>query len=50
MTSKKNWGYYDYTVLLTYIGMLFAFFGILKVIDQDYLTATIFLLCAGGKK
>ncbi|MCR5510998.1 MAG: CDP-alcohol phosphatidyltransferase family protein [Lachnospiraceae bacterium] len=48
MSKKKAIGYYDYTVILTYAGMLFAFFGILKVIDQDYLTATICLLCAGG--
>ena len=33
--KKKLLGYYDYTVILTYCGMLFAFCGILQVIKGD---------------
>ena len=34
--KRKLIGYYDYTVILTYLGMLFAFSGILMVIGEDY--------------
>lgn len=45
--KKKLVGYYDYTVILTYCGMLFAFCGILQVIVQDYWAAVFCLLLAG---
>ena len=45
--KKKILGYYDYTVILTYCGMLFAFFGILRVISQDYWNAVVCLMLAG---
>lgn len=45
--KKKFLGYYDYTVILTYCGMLFAFFGILQVIGQNYWNAVICLMVAG---
>lgn len=45
--KKKLLGFYDYTVVLTYCGMLIAFFGILRVISQDYLRAVFCLLLAG---
>ncbi len=40
-------GYYDYTVILTYCGMLFAFYGILQVTDENYLPAVCCLMAAG---
>ncbi len=45
--KKKLLGYYDYTVILTYCGMLFAVCGILRVMNQDYWTAAICLMVAG---
>lgn len=45
--KKKVLGYYDYTVILTYCGMLFAFCGILKAIAQDFGAAILCLLLAG---
>ncbi|MGN0432503.1 MAG: CDP-alcohol phosphatidyltransferase family protein [Lachnospiraceae bacterium] len=45
--EKKVLGYYDYTVILTYCGMLFAFGGILSVIGQNYWIALICLMLAG---
>lgn len=45
--KKRALGYYDYTVILTYCGMLFAFFGILRVIGQDYWEAVVCLMLAG---
>ena len=45
--KKKLLGYYDYTVVLTYCGMLIAFFGITRVMSQDYWTAVFCLLLAG---
>lgn len=44
---KKLLGYYDYTVVLTYCGMLFAFCGILRVISLDYWNAAFCLILAG---
>lgn len=45
--KKKALGYYDYTVILTYCGMLFAFCGILRVISREYWEAIICLMLAG---
>ena len=45
--KKKALGYYDYTVILTYCGMLFAFTGILRVISQNYWEAVFCLMFAG---
>lgn len=45
--KKKALGYYDYTVILTYCGMLFAFAGILRVIRQNYWEAAFCLMFAG---
>ncbi|MBR2087174.1 MAG: CDP-alcohol phosphatidyltransferase family protein [Oscillospiraceae bacterium] len=43
----KKIGYYDYTVILTYLGMLLACFGIFQVMDQQYWTALFCLMAAG---
>lgn len=45
--KKRLIGYYNYTVVLTYCGMLFAFFGILRVLSQDYFNAVFCLMLAG---
>lgn len=45
--KKKLLGFYDYTVILTYCGMLFAFYGILRAISQNYWEAVFFLMMAG---
>lgn len=45
--KKKLLGYYDYTVILTYCGMLFAFAGILKAINENYRAAIVCLMAAG---
>lgn len=45
--KKKALGYYDYTVILTYCGMIIAFCGILNIIRQDYGVALICLMLAG---
>lgn len=45
--KKKVLGYYDYTVILTYCGMLAAFIGILRVLAQDYWGALMCLMTAG---
>lgn len=45
--KKKLLGYYDYTVILTYCGMLFAFCGILQAIKEAYWDAAICLMFAG---
>lgn len=45
--KKKVLGYYDYTVVLTYCGMLAAFVGILRVLAFDYWGALICLMIAG---
>lgn len=45
--KKKLLGYYNYTVVLTYCGMLFGFFGLLRVISQDYGNAALCLMLAG---
>lgn len=45
--KKKLLGYYDYTVILTYCGMLFSFCGLLRAISQDYWNAVLCLMLAG---
>ena len=45
--KKKLLGFYDYTVILTYGGMMAAFCGILKVMAQDYKGALFCLMLAG---
>ncbi len=45
--KRKVLGYYDYTVVLTYCGMLFAFYGILCAIGQDFGRAVVCLMMAG---
>lgn len=47
MEKKKLIGYYDYTVVLTYVGMLFAFAGILLVIKEHYMNSMVCLMAAG---
>lgn len=47
MGIKKPLGYYDYTVILTYLGMVIAFCGILFVINEEPLKAVICILGAG---
>lgn len=44
---KKLIGYYDYTVILTYCGMLSAFLGILQIVEQNFWTSILFLMIAG---
>lgn len=46
--KKKLVGFYDYTVILTYCGMMFSFFGILRVLSQDYWKAVLCLMVAGA--
>ena len=45
--KRRPLGYYDYTVILTYCGMICAFCGILRVIRQDYRGSVICLMLAG---
>ena len=45
--KKKILGYYDYTVILTYCGMLSAFLGILHAINERYPEAVFCLMVAG---
>lgn len=47
MNKKGLLGYYDYTVVLTYLGMLFAFRGILDSISGNFIGAVICLMVAG---
>ena len=47
MEKKKIIGFYDYTVVLTYAGMLFAFIGILDALRQNFTGAIICLMMAG---
>lgn len=47
MEKKKVIGFYDYTVLLTYIGMIFAFVGIIAVLNYAYSDAILCLMLAG---
>ncbi len=43
----KPLGYYDYTVVLTYAGMMFSFYGIMMSIDGKFFEALFCLLIAG---
>lgn len=45
--KKKLLGYYDYTVVLTYMGMLAAFFGITNAIGMHFRASIFCLLIAG---
>jgi len=45
--KKKLLGYYDYTVVFTYCGMLFGYYGILQAIRQNYGHALFCLMMAG---
>jgi len=47
MDNKKVVGYYNYTVILTYTGMLVAFYGILNAIGGNFLRSIICLMIAG---
>ena len=47
MEKKKIIGFYDYTVVLTYAGMLFAFAGLLDSLRQNFTGAIICLMMAG---
>lgn len=40
-------GYYNYTVVLTYLGMLAAFLGVIKAIDGDFQLGIVCLMIAG---
>ena len=40
-------GFYNYTVVLTYIGMLTGFFGVMLAIKQQYVGSLICLMLAG---
>lgn len=45
--GKKLCGYYDYTVILTYLGMLIGFTGIISVLQKSYGKAMVCLMIAG---
>ena len=45
--QKTILGYYDYTVVLTYCGMLAAFLGILMCLQQEFWTAVVCMMVAG---
>lgn len=45
--KKKVLGYWDYTVVLTYAGMLFAYLGITNVMGEQYKQALLCLMMAG---
>ena len=47
MDKKKIIGYYDYTVILTYLGMVVAFGGILEAINGRFLNSIVALMLAG---
>lgn len=47
MEKKKILGYYNYTVVLTYIGMLTGFWGILYVFEENIGKAVLCLMVAG---
>ncbi len=40
-------GFYNYTVVLTYIGMLIGFLGVMLAIEQQYVGSLICLMVAG---
>lgn len=45
--KKGLLGYYNYTVVLTYLGMLAAFIGVIKAIDGDFQLGIVCLMIAG---
>lgn len=45
--KKGLLGYYNYTVVLTYLGMLAAFVGVIKAIDGDFQLGIVCLMIAG---
>lgn len=45
--KDKLLGFYNYTVILTYIGMLFGFVGITCVMEGNFYSAVICLMIAG---
>lgn len=45
--KKGLLGYYNYTVVLTYVGMLAAFIGVLRVVDGDFSGAVVCLMVSG---
>lgn len=47
MEKRKVIGFYDYTVVLTYLGMVLAFLGIIKVLNASYKDAIFCLMLAG---
>lgn len=47
MENKRIIGFYDYTVVLTYLGMIIAFNGIIQAIHGNFTTAIVCLMCAG---
>ena len=47
MENKKIIGLYDYTVILTYLGLIFAFTGIINVLNQNYVLSILFLMLSG---
>lgn len=47
MERRKIIGFYDYTVVLTYLGLALAFFGIIHVLKGNYLPSIMCLMGAG---
>lgn len=47
MENKRLIGFYDYTVVLTYLGMVVAFIGIFEAMNQAYADAIFCLMFAG---
>lgn len=47
ISERKRIGFYDYTVVLTYLGMLFAFTGVLFVVKGYFCEAVLCLMTAG---
>lgn len=47
MDNKKLVGFYNYTVILTYMGMIVAFYGILNALCGNYLYSIFCLMAAG---
>lgn len=47
MEHKKVVGFYNYTVILTYLGMIVAFYGILNSMSGKYFASIICLMLAG---
>ena len=45
--KRRLIGYYDYTVILTYCGMISSMIGIMLVLKGHFISATIMLLVAG---